>query len=327
MRLRTAGFGGGVVVSLILVVGVLAASAADYPKNPITIVVAYPAGGVTDTLARMFAQTLSRQVKQSVVVVNKPGAGTALGTLEVIKANPDGHTLGFFSNALLASQYVLPEPVDLKGLEPVARFNLDPNVIGVSEKTPFNNLKDIVGFAKKNPKQLKVGLQSGTATAHLYLVAFMKMAGIDAEANYIAFKGGGDSKVALAGGHIDMTTDVFGILRPLVDAKKVRVVGVAAERRHVLYPEIPTLKEQGFDIAWGTWHGVFATKGTPPEILHVLEKAVEEVVKDREMLALMEKNQFPIDYTNRQEFLKFLAKEDQIYREISTEVGLYKPKK
>jgi len=303
------------------------ATAADFSKGTVSFVVPYPPGGVTDAIARMFAQVFSKYIKQTTMVVNKPGAGTALGTLEVVNANPDGHTLGVFSNALLASQYVLPEPVDLKGLEPVALFNFDPNTIGVYEQLPFQSINDMVSFAQKNPKKLKVGIHSGTGTAHLYMVAFMKKAGIDAEANYIAFKGGGDAKAALAGGHIDVATDVFGVFRPLVDAKKVRILAVARERRHPLYPNVPTLKEQGYDISWGTFHGIFTTKGTPPEIIQILEKAIESTTKDKEFLSLMEKNQFPVEFRDLQKFKLFLKNEDKVYKEIATEVGLYPPKK
>jgi putative tricarboxylic transport membrane protein len=206
-------------------------------------------------------------------------------------------------------------------------FSLDPNVVAISEKTPLNNLNELIAFAKKNPKQLSVGIHSGTATAHLYMVAFMKMAGIDANVNYIPFKGGGDAKVALAGGHINLTTDVFGIFKPLLDAKKIKILGPASDVRHPLCPDIPTLKEQGVDIAWGTWHGVFAPKGTSSDIFQLLEKAIETTTKDKELLDLMNKNMFPIAYRNRQEFIRFLEKEDKIYKEIATETGLYQPKK
>lgn len=300
-------------------------SAADFPKKPITLIVAYPPGGTTDTTARMFAQVLSKNVAQPVTVINKPGAGTALGTLEVINSEPDGYTLGFFSNALLSSQYTLPDPVDLKGIEPIAMLTLDPATLGVAETTPFKNLGDLISFAKKNPGKLKLAYEPGTATTHLHLVEFTKIAKIDVA--LVPFKGGGETKVALAGGHVDAAFNPYSTYQPLVDAKKVRIIAVAAERRQTFYPDIPTLKQGGIDAAFGTWHGIFAPKKTPPDIMQTLEKMIEKTAKDKELLDLLNKNSIPIDYRNQQGFVKFLANEDRVYRETATELGLYKPKK
>jgi tripartite-type tricarboxylate transporter receptor subunit TctC len=312
----------GVAITLLVSQGKVS-SAADYPKKPVTLVVPYPAGGRTDLVGRLLAQVLPKYLKQPAVVVNKAGAGTVLGTIEVTKADPDGYTLGFFSNGLVASHYVLPDtPVLLKDLEPIANINFDPTSMAAAAKTGFANLKQLIEFSKKNPNKLSVGINQGTATS-LYTFAFMKLAGI--KVTYVPFKGGGEAKTALAGGHIDAHFDAPYIYKPLVDAQKVRFMGITAERRDEFFPEIPTLKEQGVDISWGSWNGVFAPKGTPVEIIQVLEKAIASAMNDKELLDMYKKNQISLSYKNRQEYIRFLENEDKVYRQEAIETGLFKP--
>lgn len=319
----------GVCVGLAVMLGMIffsqGAMALDYPKKPITLVVPYAAGGRTDLVGRLMAQVLQKYVKQPVVVVAKPGAGTVLGTMEVIKADPDGYTLGLFSNALIASHYVLPDtPVLWKQLETIANINFDPTCMAVSTKTGFENLKQLIAFAKKNPKKLAVGINQGTATS-LYTFAFMKLAGI--EVVYVPFKGGGEGKIALAGGHVDAHFDAPYIYKPLVDAQKARFMGITSEARDKDFPEIPTLKEQGVDITWGSWNGIFAPKGTSMEIIQFLEKAVESAVRDQALLDMYTKNQISIAFKNRPDYIRFLENEERVYREQAIDTGLYKPKK
>ena len=321
--------GSGVCVGLAVMLGMMifvqGAMALDYPKKPVTLVVPYPAGGRTDLVGRLMAQVLSKYLKQPAVVVNKPGAGTVVGTLEVIKADPDGYTLGLFSNGLIASHYVLPDtPVLWKQLETVANINFDPTSMAASAKTGFENLKQLIAFAKKNPKKLAVGINQGTATS-LYTFAFMKLAGI--EVVYVPFKGGGEGKTAIAGGHVDAHFDAPYIYKPLVDAQKARFMGITSETRDEFFPEIPTLKEQGYNITWGSWNGVFAPKGTSLEIIQFLEKAIESAVRDKELAEIYMKNQISVAFKNRQDYIRFLENEDRVYREEAIETGLYKPQK
>jgi tripartite-type tricarboxylate transporter receptor subunit TctC len=313
----------GVAVTLAFVCQLRVSVAADYPKKPITLVVPYPAGGRTDLVGRLLAQVLPKYLKQPVVVVNKAGAGTVLGTIEVIKADPDGYTLGFFSNGLIASHYVLPNtPVLLKDLIPISNINFDPTCMAASERSGLKTLKEFVDFGKKNPKKLGVGINQGTATS-LYTMAFMKLAGVDV--TYVPFKGGGEGKTALAGGHIDAHFDAPYIYQPLVDAQKVRFLGITSERRDEFFPEIPTLKEQGYNITWGSWNGAFAPKGTPVEIVQIIEKAMSDAMKDKEMLDMYRKNQISKAFKDRQEYAQFLQNEDKVYREEAIGAGLFKP--
>ncbi len=299
------------------------AFALDYPQKPVTFIVPYPAGGRTDTIGRLYAQVFQNHLGQAVVIVNKPGAGGAIGAREAIKAVPDGYTLAFAAAGLVASKYTLPEHVDFtKSLEPIARVNFDPMFLVVAEKMGMETLKDLIAFGRKNPRKIKMGAQQGSAM-FLYGNAFMKAMGI--EPNYIYFSGGGEAKVALAGGHIDIYFDAAYAYEPLVDAKKVRFLAVSAEKRHPRHPHVPTFKEEGIPMIWGGWEGLFAPKGTPPAVLQFLEETARKTCGDKPLLAMAEKSQVTISYLNRAEFINFIARDDKTYREIATELGLYKP--
>lgn len=316
-----------VVAVFLLLISILlqVASAVDYPKKPVTIIVPYSAGGRTDTIARIFIQVFSKNIGQSAVVVNKPGAGSALGTMEVTKSNPDGYTLALTSTAVVASKYMIPEEIDLlNGLEPISRLDFEPMFLVASTKSNFKNLKELIDFGKKNPKKIRVGAQRGSAM-FLYTHAFMKAAGIDVI--YVQFPGGGEAKVALAGGHIDLYFDAGYIYKPLVDGQKAIFLGISSERRHGSYQDIPAFKEQGIDVSWGAWQGLFAPKGTHSDIIQILEKAVEKSLSDSKLLETAEKNQISINYQNRKDFVNFLKNEDNNYRELAIELGIYKPKK
>ena len=299
--------------------------AVDFPKKPISLIVPYAAGGRTDMIARIFIQYWQKNLGQSVVVVNKPGAGSILGTMEVIKSNPDGYTLVMGSTALLASKYTFPEQVELlRNMAPVGRVDFDPMFLVASQKSGFESLKDMIAFGKKNPKKVKMAAQQGSGM-YLYTCAFMKTIGI--EPTYIYFQGGGETKVAMAGGHVDLYFDAAYVYEPLVDAQKARFLAVSGEKRQGRHTEVPTLKEQGVSMVWGGWNGVLAPKTTPPDVLQVLEDAMKKTVADKGLLETADKNQISIGYLNRQEFSAFLESEDKNFREIATEIGLYKPKK
>ena len=309
-----------VISSLLFLVFVSGPAALDYPKKPVTLINAYSAGGRTDMIGRLFVQVFSKHLKQPAIVVNKPGAGTVIGTMEVVNSEPDGYTLGLFSNGLVAAHYTLPNTIQLwKELEPISMFNFDSTAVVVSDKTGFNNLQDLVSFVKKNPKKLRVGVTPGSGT-QLSIVYFMTTLGLDVL--YIPYKGGGDIKPALAGGHIDLYFDAPLVYKPLVDAQKARFIGILSERRNSSFPDIPTIKEQGLDMMVGAFHGIFAPKKTPAEIVQFLETSIDRTTKDKEFIELMNKNQVSIEYRNRLEFINYLEREDSVYKKVGKQMEI-----
>jgi tripartite-type tricarboxylate transporter receptor subunit TctC len=312
---RKAGFG---LVAIVVSLGHLAAQ--GYPAKPITVVVPWPAGGRTDLTARMTAQFLSEKLGKPVVVANHPGASGVLGAKKVTTATPDGYTIGLFSSGVVATQYTVPAPSDLKDYEPLGLINMDEAVLAVSDSSPFKTLPALVAHARAHPKELKLGTAPGTS-AHIMGAQFAKSANV--EFLEVPFGGGGARSVALAGKHIDVDIDVPAIYKPMMEAGKVRILGIGAEKRSPLFPEIATFHEQGIDCLIGTWNGLFAPKGTPPEILATVERALESVAKDPRFIELMHRTLLGVRYMDREEFRRFLASEDVATKQITQQLGLH----
>lgn len=235
----------------------LAAEAQNYPAGPVSLIVPYPPGGRTDLTARVVAQYLKDELGQPVVVVNKPGASGVLGAKEVARAAPDGHTLGFFSTGFLTTQYTVPTPTNVREYELIALVNYDPAAIAGSVAKGWESLAQVLAAAKAKPRSLRVGINPGSS-AHIFAAAFCDAAGI--EATFVPFKGGSARAAAIGGGHIDLDFDIVAPMKGMREAGKLRILGIAAERREELYRDIPTMREQGVNLAIHSWHGVFAPR-------------------------------------------------------------------
>lgn len=292
---------------------------AEYPTQAVTFIVPFPPGGRTDLTARIVAQYLKNYLRKPVVVVNKPGAGGVIGAKEVSMARPDGYTLGFFSTGALTTQYTVPTPTNLKEYEIVSLVNIDPAALAVQENSPWKTVRDIAEYGKKNPDKIRIGIVPG-ATAQVFAAAFAKAAGM--QVIYVPFKGDADGAVALAGGHIDASCASPISYKALVEAKKVRILGVASEKRYYLYKDLPTFKENGVDLVIGSWHAVFAPKGTPMNVIQVLERALEKTMNDKELHQQMDRAGAGVVYLNREEAINSIARDDATFKKIIQELGL-----
>lgn len=299
--------------------------AAAYPTKPVTLIVPFPPGGRTDLTARLVAQHLDRHLGGPVVIVNKAGAGGVLGAKEVSQARPDGHTLGFFSTAVVTAQYTVPTPTDLRDYEAVSVVNVDPAAIAVQEKAPWKTVAELVEFGRKNPGKIRIGMIPG-ASAQVFAGGFAKAAGI--QVIYVPFKGDADGAVALAGGHIEAHVAVPVSYKALTEAKKVRILGVAADKRSSLYKDIPTFRENGVDLVIASFHAMFAPKGTPGDVLSALETALEKTMKEKEVNDQMAAAGLGAVYLNRRDGAAFIAQQDATYKALIEELGMMvSPKK
>ena len=201
------------------------------------------------------------------------------GAKEVSSATPDGYTIGIFSTGFLTAQYTVPTPTNAAEYEMIAMINLDPAAIAVPEGRGWETLSDFLKYARANPGKLKVGIDAGSS-AQIFAAAFVEKAGLDVI--YVPFRGGGERTVALAGGHIDVDFDIVAPLKTMREAKKVRVLGIAAERRFQDYPDIPTMAEGGVDLSISSWHGLFAPRGTPPAVVAKISSALGRVAANPE---------------------------------------------
>lgn len=312
-----------VIAPVILLLLVLApaprAVAQDYPNKAISMIVPYPPGGRTDLAGRAVAQYLKAELGQPVIVVNKAGAGGVLGAKEVSGATPDGYTIGIFSTGFLTAQYTVPTPTNAAEYEMIAMINLDPAAIAVPEGRGWETLPDFLKYARANPGKLKVGIDAGSS-AQIFAAAFVEKAGLNVI--YVPFRGGGERTVALAGGHIDVDFDIVAPLKTMREAKKVRVLGIAADRRFQDYPDIPTMTEGGVDLSISSWHGLFAPRGTPPAVVAKISSALGRVAANPEFQERMRNLLLGVHYLDTAQFRSFFADADKLNLDLIRKLGL-----
>ena len=278
-----------IVLGLLLAAGacVFAAGPAasqDYPNHVIKMIVPFPPGGPIDTMARIVAHELSTRLGQEVVVDNRPGAGSTLGSKAAAGAEPDGYTLLFGSSGSLAvapALYAKLHIDPLKLFTPVASVSLLPHVLVVGPSVPAKTVQEFVAYAKANPGKLNYGAGLGTPP-HLLSTLLKAKAGIDV--TYIPYKGSAASITDLLAGQTHFTIDGLLGLYPLIKEDKVRALGIARAERWPALPQVPTLVESGFpDFTHDAWTGVVAPAGTPADVVNTLNRAINEGLQSPEM--------------------------------------------
>ena len=295
------------------------APAQDYPNKPLTMIVPFSAGGRTDVIGRIVGQHLPKHLGKPVAVVNKPGASSVLGSQEVANSRPDGYTLGFFSTSAVTAQYTVPTPINLKDFELVAIVNTDPAALAVQELASWRTLKDLVEHTRQNPDRLRIGMIPG-ASAQIFAAGFARAANV--KMIDVPFKGDAEGAIAIAGGHIEVHVAVPVSYKSLIDAKKVRILAVAAESKSPLYGNLATFRENGVDLVIGAFHGVYVPKGTPSAVVGKLADALEKTMTAPELLDGMKDMGAGVVFLRGDAAKDYLAKQDNTYRTIIENLGL-----
>jgi tripartite-type tricarboxylate transporter receptor subunit TctC len=273
-------------VLVVILSGGLTVSAQEFPTKPIELVIPFGPGGSHDLTARAVASVAHSYLGQPLLVVLKPGGGGAVGSQYVIRAKPDGYTLLFGgSGPNTTFALVQKAPIGPEQFTPVARINYSAPFIAVRSDAPSKSLKELVDYAKRNPGKLNFANTGPWGAADLPMRMLGKAAGI--EYNNIPHDGGGPSLLAVLGGHADATFGFTAQLTPQVAAGKMRLLANTDVKRHPDFPNVPTMKEEGFDVIFTMWRSVLAPKGTPPAIVDKLEAAFKKLSEDRSFKALI----------------------------------------
>ncbi len=295
------------VIGIFLVAPGLKAQDA-WPTKPITMVVAFPPGGVADIVGRPLAVAMEKTLKQPVVVVNRPGAGGATGTASVAKASPDGYTflmaLSSISIFPVSDRINGKQPTyEMKEFAPIALVTADPTVLVVRADGPYKTLKDFVDAAKANPGKINYSSSGVYGTLHVSMEIFANAAGI--KLFHVPYQGGGPAVTALLGGQVEALASGPAAAIGQIKGGKMRALASWSTKRLDLLPEIPTFKELGYDAEFYIWSGVVAPAATPAPILAKLREAVREAANSAEFKAQMEKVSTPISYLDAPEFQKY----------------------
>jgi len=298
--------------------------------KPISMVVAFPPGGVADLTARPMAVVLERILKQKVLVENRAGAGGAVGNAYVAKARPDGYTLLM----ALSSVSILPEADKVNGkvpgytldqLIPVALVSADPTVLVVRAEAPYRSVKDLVDAAKANPGKINYASSGYYSALHTPMEMFSIATG--AKMFHIPYQGGGPAVTAILGGQVDALASGPGPVVQHIKAGKLRALASWGDKRHPALPDVPTLKELGIDNEFYIWAGLFAPAGTPEPVVRQLRDAVRQAVADPQFRQVMESSGQPIQYLDQAEFRTFFDKDAKKMADVVRQIGKVEEKK
>lgn len=255
------------------------ARAADaYPTRPLRIIVPFPPGAITDAMSRMLATELGKVVGQTVVVENKPGAGTLIGTKATKTAPADGYTMLFQLSSLATNLYLLKQPgYALSDFKPVAMLGQSAYVLIASKKHPFNGLKDLVAYGKANPGALNC---SGTGDGAATVIGSKLQQAANINWALINYKGGAEAVNAVMAGDVDISLPTQAAPLIYANPDKLSILAITSRKRVEFLPDVPTFAELGYPaIDAQTWFGLFVRSESPPDAIDKLKSALAEVMR------------------------------------------------
>jgi tripartite-type tricarboxylate transporter receptor subunit TctC len=283
-RTRVAG-----IAAAWLVVVASGAFAQDYPDKPVRLVDPYAPGGSTGVVSRAIAKKFQEQTGQQMLVDNRPGAGSNIGSDMVAKAAPDGYTLllGTSSLAINASLYRTLAFDPQKDLAPIVGLIRAPNVLAVNAALPVRSVQELIAYARAHPGELNYGSSGNGATNHMAMEMFKTMAGL--KMTHVPYKGGGEALTALLGGQIQVLFNPASTLMPHHQAGRLRTLAVSSDKR-VEGLDLPTVAESGLPgFESSVWFGLFAPSGTPASIVAKVNAEINRALKDNETEQVLQK--------------------------------------
>ena len=251
----------------------------NYPTRPVTLIVAWPPGGSVDTVARLISEPLRVRLGQPVLIVNRGGAVGTIGANAVAKAAPDGYTLlvtigAYPITAALMSTLPFDPIKDLTGISLIVR---SPNMLVVRPDFPAKNLNELAALAKKEPGKYTYSTAGNGTTTHMMAAMFEQAAGVRLE--HIPYLGGAASLQAILSQQTDLNAAVSSTAAPMIQAGRLRPLGIIGEQRSIQFPDIPTFAEQGYPKVRGdSWIGMLAPSGTPPNVIAQINDAIQEII-------------------------------------------------
>ncbi len=313
-------------VLAILILTVTGTAAQEtFPNRPITIVNPFPPGGLADLTGRPLAASMEKVLKQPVVMVNKPGAAGAVGMQSVAVAKPDGYTILITVPAITT----LPEVDKLFGrtpvytrdqFAPIALINADPTIIVVNSEQPWRSLKDLLDEARRRPGEIVFASSGIYGASHVPMEMLLHAAG-GLKMRHLPTTGGGPATTAVLGSHAQLWCSPPGVASPHVKSGKLRPLAITGAARHPYFPDVPTLKELGYDVEYYLWIGMFALKNTPAGPMKALREAIRRAVDDPPFKNAMEKIQTPIAYKDADQFRVWWDAEAVRLAEVIKRIG------
>ncbi|MGZ5270273.1 MAG: tripartite tricarboxylate transporter substrate binding protein [Ramlibacter sp.] len=302
----------------------LAAAQPAFPSRSITMIVPFPPGGLADIVARPVAEAMSRDLGQPVVIENKGGAGGGIGMAQAAKAAPDGYTIVM----ALSSYSVLPEADAIIGrpqmysyqsLRPIARFTADPTVLAVRADAPWKTVKDFVEDARKHPGKLNYGSSGNYGTMHVPMEILAQNTGV--RMTHVPFTGAGPAVVALLGGQIDAVASGPATVLQHVKAGKLRVLAHWGNGRLEALPDVPSLKDAGYNAEYAQWSGLFIPAGVPEPVAQRLRAAARAAGNDPRVREVIGNAGSPVMFQDTPDFEKYVQADVRRMGDVVRKIG------
>ena len=319
MQRRTA-----LLASLLVSAASLCAAQGVWPTKPITMIVPFPPGGLADLVARPVAEAMSRDLGQPVVIENKAGAGGGIGMALAAKSRPDGYTVLMALSSLTVlpeADVVLARPAmfALNDLRPIARFTADPTVLAVRADSVWKTVQDFVADAKKRPAAINYGSSGSYGTMHVPMEILAQTAGI--KLTHIPFTGAGPAVVALLGGQIDAVSSGPATVLQQVKAGKLRVLAHWGNGALGALPDVPSLKDSGFNAEYAQWSGLFIPKDTPEPVAQRLRNAARVAAQDSRVKEVILGAGSPVLYQDTPDFEKYVQADARRMVDVVKRIG------
>ena len=312
------------LASLLMSAASWCAAQGTWPAKPITMIVPFPPGGLADLVARPVAEAMSRELGQTVVIENKAGAGGGIGMALAARSKPDGYTVLMALSSLTVlpeADVVLARPAmfALNDLRPIARFTADPTVLAVRADAPWKTVQQFVADAKNRPGAINYGSSGNYGTMHVPMEILAQTAGV--KLTHIPFTGAGPAVVALLGGQIDAVSSGPATVLQQVKAGKLRVLAHWGNGVLGALPDVPSLKDAGFNAEYAQWSGLFIPKDTPEPIAQRLRSAARAAAQDARVKEVILGAGSPVLYQDSPEFEKYVQADARRMVDVVKRIG------
>ena len=310
------------LTALALVVSVARAQEPQFPqRGPVEITVLFPAGSSADVTARLLADGMSRNLGQRVLVVNRPGAGGAIGYKHVASQKSDGYSLVWNSNSISTTFHSGQLNFDYRAFDAVARVLSESVVLAVRADAPWRTLAELIAEAKAKPKTISVGHSGVGSHTHISAAALFGATGV--EVTEVPFAAA-QVVPSLVGGHVQAVVQFPAALAAPLSQKQIRLLVALTQTRDPAWPDVPTARELGYDVALDAWRGIAVPRGTPPQVISALESTIRTTTSSPEFISAAEKLGVRPAFLPTQDFSVLVSKEDAELSRLLQAIGLKK---
>lgn len=310
------------VCLLVVTMAGCGAKTEKFPTKPVTIIVPWAAGGGTDAVARGLAKAAEPSLGQTITVNNVTGGGGAVGHGAGLNAKNDGYTVTMITFELLSLPPQKLVPFTYKDFDLLMRVNMDPAALTVKADAPFKSVQEFIEYAKANPGKVNVGNSGPGSVWHIAAGLLEEKAGI--QLNHVPFNGAAPAVTDLVGGHIQAVTVSPAEVQSQVKAGQLKMLAVMSPERNPNFPDVPTFKELGYDINFGTWRGLAVPKNTPENVKKVLADAFKKGYDSQEFQEFAKKAGLGLAYSPADKFKEYLDETSKNVEAVMQKLGLAK---